>query len=318
MRLRLLILITAGFSLLSAQELSRGPYRLQTETRESNGRTFHMTLLAADGSVSCQIDRPVGVDASLPRCELFANGTTLLVDAFAGVYELYATNGRMMDRIPFDGRIRPDHERTVYLSGNGIVAGMLVSDPDHPSPRLLVIGDNGRVSLDQPVEGSIASALSLSPNGQVMAAGAYEWKGSVVSHIVTFLQTDGTVLSTAAQEFIGGTWSSNDSLFLAYGKHTASVIDVRQGQKAATTTVGGTNIVQDVLWDGGKPVVAWSPVPTLEAGAWIYTGLSVAEVGNPQSARQVSTGSFSRAVLQRNGNGLQAVIDGHSLNISAQ
>ena len=318
MRLRLFILITAGFALLSAQELSRGPYRLHTETQESNGRVFRMTLMAPDGSVSCQIDRPVAVDASLPRCELFANGTILLVDAFAGVYELYGTNGRMMDRIPFDGRIRPDHERVVYMSGNGTAAGMLVSDPVHPRPRILMLDDNGRVTLDQAIGGAQASALSISPDGRFLAAGSYEWKGPTVSHTVAFLQTDGTVLSTAAQEFIGGAWSANDSLFLAFGKHTAVVIDVRQGQRLAITSVGETNIVQDVLWDGMKPVVAWSPAPALAAGTWIYTGLSVAEVGVPESARQVSAGSFSRAVLQRKNGGLQAVVDGRSLNIGGQ
>jgi len=318
MRFRLFILIAAGFSLLSAQELSRGPYRLHTETQESNGKTFRMTLMAPDGSVSCQIDRPVGVDASLPRCELFANGTILLVDAFAGVYELYGTNGRMMDRIPFDETIRPDHERVVYVSGNGIVAGMLVSDPVRPHPRLVLLDDNGRIALHQSLEGSQASALSLSSDGQLVAAGSYEWNGSVVSHLVTFLQTDGTILSTAAQEFIGGAWSGNDSLFLAYGKHTASVIDVHQGQRVTVTAVGNANIVQDVLWDGGKPVVAWSPVPTLDAGTWIYTGLSVAEVGVPASARQVLTDSFSRALLQRKDGALQAVVDGRLLNISVQ
>lgn len=309
----IIVLALLGSSVLTGQELSRGAFRLFLEPSQTGTPSLHLTLKSSDNSPLTTIDRPISEDASLPRCELFSNGTILLVDAFSGVYELYGTNGRMLDRIPFDGKVRPDQERVVHMSGNGTFTALLISDPVHPNARLILLDPHGHAVVNRPVAGSNASGLQLSSDGVMIAAGTYEWNGPSVEHRTIFLRSDGTLVSSLAQEFTVGIWGQHDSLFLVYGKRSASVVNVRSGAVISHSSFDKGNIVMDGIWNGDEAMVALSSTPTLQAGSWIYQSLSIVKVGVPASTRQVQTSPYRSVSLRQGDKRMEAVVDGKAI-----
>ena len=309
------LIIVAWYSLLPGQDIVRGPFRLVVEARPSARPSMHMQLIGPDSSTLFQIDRTCAEDAALPRCELFSNGTVMLVDAFAGVYELYGSNGRMMDRIALDGKVHPDHERVVMVNGNGTIVALLISDPDHQDCRLLILDGTGSRILDQRLSGSHASGLELSSNGRMAAVGTYTWRGSLLEQSVKFFQTNGVGLSSVEHEFTGGAWGAGDSLFLVYGRKSAAVVEILTGKILSTATLARNSVVLGCIWEERIPLVMSAPPPAFRAGKWIYPGLTLTEVLTSGAVRQVQTSSFNRASLRKTSDGVEVIIDGRGMKL---
>jgi len=310
-----LLLAIAASPFLRGQEQSRGHFRLTMERSQVGERRTQLTLTASPGSVLYQISRELPYDTPLPKIHLFADGTVLLVDVFAGAYERYAENGRMVERFAFNGRISPNHERIGFLSGNDSSAVLFISEPGQSESRLLFLDSHGTLKLDQAIQGSFASGLEISPVGNMIALGTYSWEGSSLTFRTEFLRTDGTIVSSVEREFKGGSWSPQESLFVIYGRKLATVFDVEKGEIVSTSDLGDNRVVHDVLWDGPVPLIVSSPPPRLESGAWIYSQLSVLNLAD-QKVTYRSTGQpFRRVKLEENAGEISVNIDGRLVRI---
>lgn len=202
---------------LQAQEIVRGSWTLRIEEVRSES-LLRLTLSDASGDVLYQIGRELGYDTPRPAVHLYANGTLLLVDGFAGVREYYNRAGVMESRISFKGTIAPDHERIFLVSGNDSLAAVLVSESGESESRILVMDWGGMTRVDRTMPGSFASGLLFSPGGETIAAGTYDWKGSALGFRTEFVRHDGTELFSSNKEFRGGSWAPDGALFVMYGR----------------------------------------------------------------------------------------------------
>ena len=315
MRLLLYILTALFvFSALQSQELNRGSYNLRVEEMRGVESSIQLTLTGVSGTVLYQIKREMPYDTPRPLVHLFADGTVMLVDAFAGVFEGYGENGRMTDRIPLEEKIRPNHERIVFVTGNDSTAILLISEPGQSSSRIMLLDAGGMRKLDHPVGGTFASGLALSPNGTSIATGTYSWEGSSLSFKTEFLKTDGTPVLSISREFKGGSWSPDGILFAMYGRKEAIVIDVSKNEILATTDLGDSKVVHEVFWDNSVPLISCSPPPKFESGAWVYSRLAVLNLSEQKTIYQ-SDLSFRSMKLEKNEAEISLKIDGRSIRI---
>ena len=310
MRLSLCILaVFLGCSLLPAQELSRGSYNLRIEEPRDGESSLQMTLVGASGTVMYQLKREMPYDTPRPLVHLFADGSVMLVDAFAGVYERYGENGRMTDRIALNGRVSPNHERIGFLKGNDSMAVLFVSEPEKPESRLLIVDRLGSTIVNKPVSGSFASGMELSPDGTLIAVGTYNWNGPSLGHKTEFLNTQGAVISSLNHEFKGGAWGAGDSLFLVYGRNDAAIVDARTGIVRSAFDLGSNTVVHAALWDNGTPLVAVSPPPRFEMGAWIFSQLVVLNAADASTVYQSQSGSFKKLEFEKSDSGVFLRVD---------
>ena len=315
MRLLLYILTALFvFSALQSQELNRGSYNLRVEEMRGVESSVQLTLTGVSGTVLYQISREMPYDTPRPLVHLFADGSVLLVDAFAGVYERYGENGRMTDRVPLNGRVSANHERIGFLKGNDSLAVLFVSEPERAESRLLIVDALGSTKVDEPVSGSFASGIELSPGGTLIALGTYTWNGPSLSHKTEFLKTDGTPVLSIGREFKGGSWSPAGILFAMYGRKEAIVIDVLKNEVLATTDLGDNKVVHEIFWDDSVPLIVCSPSPTFESGTWVYSRLAVLNLSERRPIYQ-SDLSFRSVKLEKNVAQTSLRIDGRSIRI---
>lgn len=296
-------------SALQAQELTRGSYNLTVNEMTGVESSVQLTLTGPLGTVLYQIKREMPYDTPLPQFHLFADGSVLLVDAFAGVYESYGENGRMTDRVPFDGRVRPNHERMSFLGGSDSLAILFVSEPEQSESRLLIIDERGSKRLDQPINGAFASGMKLSPGGTMIALGTYTWNGPSLNHRTEFLNTQGAVVSSLNHEFKGGAWGAGDTLFLVYGRKDAAIVDARTGNVRSVLDLGSNTVVHAVLWNNGTPLVAVSPPPRFEGGAWIFSRLAVLNAVDASTVYQSQSRPFRKLEFEKSDNGVFLRVD---------
>ena len=302
------------FPALQAQNLSRGSYSLKVEELRSES-ALQLTLSDVAGRILYQVNRELAYDTPRPAVHLYADGSVLIVDSFAGVYEYYGTSGQMVRRVPFNEEIRANHERITFVSGNDSTAAVLTSEPGVSESRILVLDRAGTVRFDRPFEGTFASGLLLSPNGELIAGGTYRWIGASLAFNTEFLTIAGTSVTGLGHEFKGGSWSPDGTLFVVYGRERASLINVMKREIISTSLLGENRIVHDVFWDGSIPYVASSPVPKMRSGTWMYEGLVVLNLSDGRTAYQSAEVSFKSAKLESTVGGVSAKIDGQSIRI---
>ncbi len=315
--MRVFSYILIGFFVLSglqAQDIVRGSHHLKVEEIRSES-ALSLTLSDSSGRVVYQINRELAYDTPRPAVHLYGDGSVLLVDSFAGVYEYCSMTGQMVSRVPFNGEIRPNHERVTHFSGNDSMAAVLISEPGESESRILLVDRRGSIRLDRPFEGSFASGLLLSPDGGSIAAGAYSWSGSLLAFRTEFFGIDGASIASLDLEFKGGSWSSDGTLFVVYGRDRVSLVDVRKRGVISTSHLGENRIVHDVFWDGSTPFVASSPVPVRESDTWIYPRLAILNVADGRTVYQSEGLPFRSAKLEKTVRGVSATIDGQSIRI---
>lgn len=305
-----LLILTGG--LLHAQEATRPPFRLVPDDRASRS-TFSVGVADSVGTVLYRIQREQFFDTAPPAVHLFGNGSAVLMDGYAGVIEFYDGSGTMINRLLIRDALRPEHERVIAWAGAESKIAFVISEPNEDDALVLFTDNRGTPILRKALAGrSHASAVRISSDGTLLALGTFSWNETQLSHHLDLLSADGRILGSVPLEFSGGSFGPGDSLLLAYGSTSASLVRISDPLVVSSLPLGKGSVVHDAVWNADTALIAYSGKPDFINNEWISSSVTVASLSadGKQRVVQFLQQAFRNAKLERTEDGVSILFDG--------
>ena len=315
---RIVLLLFTMSTVATAQESSRGVYRVTEEriggaARTGESNTIRYTVIDTAGISVARVERTLPYDVPFPTIGVFIDGTLMLVHAFDALIELYSPGGGAVSSVRPLREALPEHERVMRFSVQGSTAVFLVGEPSRPNASVFVVNARGKMLWEEEVAGSMAGGVAVSPDGEFVGASAYRWDGSNPLWETTILTSSGTKVASVPAGFTTGSFSQDGRRLVGFTPREWFLTEVKSGMILFRDLVGGDRMILDAVISGDEASVLVADLPKLEDGSWIYSHPVLETRDNNGSILRSETypvASFKTAKLLPSGSSLKAEFDG--------
>lgn len=269
----LLVSIMLYFPVLS-QQAPDGVYRVEQEREVSHDideeQYVTYTVVDREGREQYTVRREVVYDAAFPSAGVFESGKLIIIDSFTGIVEIYNTEGEEVKTVTLPGAGDVEHERNIDFSFHGDRVALVVSEPAYKYIRFFIADESGEILVQEQFDISHATGIVYSPDGSLLAVGAYGWEGKSLRENMIFVTDEGEVLGTVDAGFRNGFFTDDGSSFIGYTNSQAHLIDAEEFKLRWSYRIEEDRIILDAELNGAGLVVLSSDKPDLIDGTWMY------------------------------------------------
>jgi len=302
---------------LSAQQSRQGTYRATVETAASatadhRTRRAEITVFRGDER-QYAITREYPYDVAPPAIGVFESGAIMIVEGFTGTLEFYGSGGSFVRSVKPIQDAGPNHERVMPFAVHDTRAVVLISEPAQSRTTYVSVSETGDVSTRIELPGQFATAVLVSNDGRMAAAGTSWWEGETLVQKTFVVDEEGNERGSLDVGCQGGEFSPDDSLLLVTTKRQAVLIDLATLTPVGTTLATRGSMIHNGTWAGGSFYILSSAKPELENGEWVYQGPIIQRLepgAPPVTVKSYPTISFREARIKELGQDVLLELDG--------
>lgn len=236
------------------------------------------------------IEIQLGYDVPFPALKVFADGSSVLINAFDATLIFYDTRGRQLLKSPLVKEADVEYERTIYSAVSAEYLAVVLSQPGQDYLLVRLYNSGGQFIREFPVAEAHLNGIFYSAAANLLALSVYNWTGAQLNKAVHYFNSDGERLASIPFNFLQGSLSENEHIFTGYTAADCFVYDINTEQVTFHTTSSIDAIIMAADFIGEEIVVVQAGKPVLREGKWFYA--------NPSFARYDLSGRLISRVIK--------------------